>query len=389
MVIKDARTRRKRRLIVVLAVLALLVILGFGLYREVTSPRSQPCLDLPEGAAPEPFAVEGQPSGRSGPLTLALAGDAMLGRGVDLRLDRRRSGRLWRGLTRALRDVDVFGFNLECAITDAPAWGSWKMFRFRLTSRYTQQVLTSIPMASGTTRFASVANNHILDFGPEGLVDTLGALREAGIAHGGAGENALAAWQPTVITTGTGVRVGFLALADHCGCLQMGQWVAGRTQPGIAWVNLSGGPRESLLTRVAALDSAVDVLVLSIHSGPNYLPDGPPSWMRGLAEALVEAGADVVWSHSPHHVLPLEQIRGRHVIYGTGGLIDDYTQRPEFRNDLGMVVRLAFSPEGEQTAEVVPIRIRPRGPEVLANSDPDYDEVLRRAGRGVALETVE
>lgn len=376
---KVVRRCGRRSITVMCVVLIVLTVIGVAVYRIVRSPISQPCLDVPEGADPGPIAVEGRASGRPGPLTLAFGGDAMLGRGVNDRLGRGRSPNIWRGLAPALRGADVVAFNLECAVTDASPWGSWKKYRFKLLMEHAQPVLSSIPVPDGVARVVSVANNHVLDFGPEGLTDTLGVLDEAGIVHVGAGVDATSAWRPSVITTEEGVRVGFLAVADHCGCLRMSQWVAGRDQPGIAWANLSSGRTEVLLAAVAALDPAVDVLIVSIHGGGNYLPEGLAPWMRQLAEELVDAGADVIWGHSAHHVLPIEQIRGRHVIYGTGGLVDDYVRRPAYRNDLGMVVRITFSTEGTQTAEVVPIRIREQGPSVIPSNEPDYADVLRRA----------
>jgi poly-gamma-glutamate synthesis protein (capsule biosynthesis protein) len=384
----NAQPKRRRRRTVAIIILVVLAALGGALYYVITTPMSQPCFALPDGAEPRPEPVEGSASGRSGPITLALAGDAMLGRNVDTHLSRSERLNLWRRLARALRGVDIFGFNLECAVTDADQWGTWKKFRFKMLPSNASRALTSFPLPAGAASFASIANNHVLDFGPEGLAGTSIALDQAGIAHAGSGPNATSAWRPAVITTRGGVRVGFLAVADHCGCLQMGQWVAGSQQPGIAYANLSSGRWDALLSAVAALDRAVDVVVVSLHSGPNWYPEGPPDWMHQLAEALVDAGADVIWSHSAHHVLPIEQIRGRHVIYGPGGLMDDYMRDPEYRNELGMVVRLTLSPEGEQTADVVPIRIRGNGPLVLETTDPDFAEVLHRAGQEPSASTL-
>lgn len=310
----------------------------------------------------------------------------MLGRGVDRRLDGRRRWSPWSGLRAALDGVDLFAFNLESAITDSPPSGSWKMYRFRLHTKNLARGLGAIPLPRGARGFASLANNHVLDYGVDGLNDTIEALDRLGISHAGAGDGASEAWRPTIVTAASGVRVGFVALGDHCGCLRMSQWIAGREQPGMAYSDLSDGQREALLGSVRALEPAVDVVVVSLHSGPNWLPDGPPAWMRELARELVTAGADVVWSHSPHHILPLETIDGRHVIYGPGGLIDDYRRRPEFRNDLGAIVRIQFDEEGGQTARVVPIRRRGRRPAVLAEDDEDYREVMGRLGRGQEAE---
>ncbi|MCG6863460.1 MAG: CapA family protein, partial [Chromatiaceae bacterium] len=109
-----------------------------------------------------------------------------------------------RQLTPALRDVDIFGFNLESAITtETSPWGPWKKFRFKALPANARRAL-SFP--TGAALFASVANNHILDFGPSGLDGTLTTLDEAGITHTGAGSNSANAWRPAVITTKAGVR---------------------------------------------------------------------------------------------------------------------------------------------------------------------------------------
>lgn len=377
---RGRRRQFRRALKVVGAVLGVLAALGLVVWYIAVTPMSQPCLSCPDGAEVGPVPVPGRASGRAGPITIALAGDVMLGRGVDARLGREADWTPWRGLSRALRGVDVFGFNLECAVTDSAESLSWKKFRFKMSPAHAARVFGSIPVPAGAQSIASVANNHALDFGRAGLADTLAALDAAGIPHAGAGVDATAAWRPAVLTTRSGVRVGVLAVADHCGCLRMGPWVAGRDQPGIAWANLSAGHTDRLLRAVSALDRAVDVLVISLHSGPNWLPAGPPEWQRELAAALVDAGADVVWSHSAHHVLPLEAIRGRTIIYGPGDLVDDYRRSPEYRNELGMVVRIDVSADGAQTATAVPVRMERRGLRVLPADDPDHAEVLRRAG---------
>jgi poly-gamma-glutamate synthesis protein (capsule biosynthesis protein) len=376
---RSVRRRRRRIIKVVAVVIGVLAALGLVVYYLATTPLSQPCLRRPLGSAIDPVPVAGRASGRSGPITLALAGDAMLGRGIDARLTRDDQYSPWRGLSRALRGVDAFGMNLECAVTDSEQSLSWKKFRFKLSPGHAADVFRSIPVPAGAARFVTVGNNHVLDFGTAGLTDTLAALDAAGIAHAGAGADATSAWRPAVITTSSGVRIGLLAVADHCGCLRMGRWVAGSDQPGIAYANLSSGRWERLLAAVSTLDPSVDVLVASLHAGPNWLPDGPARWQRDLAAALVDAGADVVWSHSSHHVLPLETIRGRTVIYGPGGLVDDYRRNSGYRNDLGMVVRISLAPDGTQSTEVVPIRIERRRIRVLSRDDPDHAEVMRRA----------
>ena len=349
---------------------------------EAMRPRSQPLWLAPKGAHPAaiaPLPGGGPPSGgRGGPVTIVLGGDAMLGRQVDRRIASEPRYSPWAGLAGVLRGADVFAFNLECTITDADPWGPWKRFRLRLRPANADRALGAFPQDVAVV--ASVANNHVLDHGPEGLAETLAVLDGAGILHAGAGPDATAAWTPAVATTRSGARVGVLALGDHCGCLRMSAWVAGRDQPGIAYEDLSDGSWNRLLGAVRALDPAVDVSVVSLHAGPNWLPDGPTAWQRRLAAALVDAGADVVWMHSAHHLLPVEVIRGKHVFYGLGDLVNDYVKHPEYRSDLALVARMEIAADGTQALHPVPVRTRQRRIRVLGTGDPDRDEVLRRVG---------
>jgi len=150
-------------------------------------------------------------------------------------------------------------------------------------------------------------------------------------------------------------------------------------------VDISGGDWEAALEAVRALRPDVHWIVFSLHWGPNYVDDPPLSWMRDFAAALIEAGVDVVHGHSSHHVLPVEQIDGRTVLYGPGDFVDDYAPREGYRNDLSFVAKIELDPDGEQHLEITPTRIghgdghhvRPLDPD-----DPDYDEVLDAAGPG-------
>ncbi len=310
---------------------------------------------------------------------LALAGDAMLGRGVDKRFSNNPAFDPWKELAPALRDVDLFAMNLECVITDSTDRWPHKAYNFRLKPDNVARALDGLPLPQDAARFASFANNHALDYGRPGLADTLAQLAARGWATAGTGATASEAQRPALITTDTGVRIGVLAIGDHCSCRSTCAWMAGEDRSGAWYANLSGGQWQHLLEAVSNLDTEVDLVLVSLHAGPNYTHRGAPRWLRRLAAALVASGADVVFAHSAHHVLPVEVIDGRHVFYGLGDLVHDYPRRPEYDNDLGFVAKITIAADGTQTLEPVPYRIRQKAVHPLQAKDPDHAEVLRRA----------
>ncbi len=337
---------------------------------------SQACDTPPTGWTPEslPASTPTQVS-----VTMAFAGDLMVGRGLGHRLDGPSQRPLYQGFEAALAGVDVLAVNLESVLADAPQPWPDKRFHFRLPTRHAERVLA--PLASGRTLVASVANNHALDHGRAGLSQTLATLGELGVPAVGGGATWDQARRPRIVETDRGVRIGFLGLTDHCSCDDVCAWAAGPRASGIWHADLSGGDWDEPLAAVRALDGVVDHVVFSVHWGPNYTLTGPTRWMRDFAAALVDAGADVIFGHSAHQILAVEPIDGKTVIYSPGGLLDDYTDRPLFRNDLGVLVRVTLAPDGTQETEVVPLKLTRRGGRsvrVLEGGE-DAQEALRRA----------
>jgi len=292
------------------------------------------------------------PAGRAdgAPLTLALAGDVMLGRLVDESLARGRDyARPWGDVLPTLRGADLFFVNLECALTHrTERWsdGGYKPFYFRADPAAVRT------LELGGVDFASVANNHIGDFGSEGLRDTLAVLDRAGIAHAGAGIDRLSAREPALLTRAA-ARVAVVACADY-----PAEWAAAATAPGINYTPVSLAPRyfDELKVTLAVAREQADLVVFSIHWGPN-MRERPSREFQAFAHAVIDAGADIFWGHSAHLVHGIEFRRGHPILYDTGDLVDDYAVDPQLRNDLAAVFLLSVTPPTVQEIEVVPVRI--------------------------------
>lgn len=159
--------------------------------------------------------------------------------------------------------------------------------------------------------FVSLANNHMMDYGPEGIVETHAALDAGGILHGGSGLNESKA-RGAVCLEQDGQRIGILS---YCEVEQKSPLYATGDAPGVAAVN-----KEQCIAEIRQLRSWVDWVILQLHWGLEmaYLPS--PS-QRELARKFVEAGADLILGHHAHLLQPMEIIGNAPVFYCLGNFL--------------------------------------------------------------------
>lgn len=281
-------------------------------------------------------------------MRMVLGGDVMLGRLMNdwfLREGRSPFTAIQPWLDRA----DVVAVNLECALTDRETWyeGPPKAFMFKALP-----AAAPILEAAGV-HVVSLANNHALDAGIPGLKDTLTLLERHGIAHAGAGMSLEEAARPALIATPAG-RLAFLAYCNH-----QEDFAATPDRPGIRYLELGDfEPAAALLRReIAAVRRQADMVVVSFHWQPNWAPEVAPEFRR-LAFVCVEAGASVVWGHSPHHFQGVEFVDAAVVLYSTGDFVDDYAVDPEYRNDRQLLFTVIAEAGGTLAVEALPLEIR-------------------------------
>jgi poly-gamma-glutamate synthesis protein (capsule biosynthesis protein) len=287
---------------------------------------------------------------RGRPNTIALAGDVMLGRLVNDAMAEHGWPHPWGNVTPLLWQADAFLINLECAITARVVrWhdGHYKPFHFRADPG----AIESLRMAR--VDCASIANNHILDFGPEGLLDTIHALDAAGIAHAGAGRDEQAARAPALVTTRHGVRIAVVAFADY-----PASWAATADSPGLNFMPVSVEPAAlaRITEAIAEARSLADLVVFSIHWGPNMRSHATPEF-RAFARRVIGAGADLFWGHSAHVAQGIELFQGRPILYDTGDFVDDYAVNAALRNDLSALFLLEVAPPHVERIHLVPVHV--------------------------------
>lgn len=162
-------------------------------------------------------------------MKIALTGDVMLGRLVNEYVIQNRSMRpeaLWSDVLPVMLAADCRLINLECVISDlGEEWHpTTKAFHFRAGPRAIDFLRTA--KINGVT----LANNHVLDYGPEALLDCLTLLDQAGIKRTGAGPTMEEALAPLALDLPEG-RLAVMALTDN-----EPEWEATMTKPGVNYV---------------------------------------------------------------------------------------------------------------------------------------------------------
>jgi poly-gamma-glutamate capsule biosynthesis protein CapA/YwtB (metallophosphatase superfamily) len=306
-------------------------------------------------------------------ITIGLAGDTMLGRGVAEVLETTPADALFSPqVVEAARSCDLLILNLECCISARgrpwPAPG--KPFFFRAPPRAIE-VLQLLGVDCVT-----LANNHALDFGYDALADTFEHLKGAGIAWTGAGEDESAARRPALLSApGGSVRV--VGVTDH-----PQDFAATPRRPGVAYADLHSGvpswlkdslQRESQFLARRSRGAPEEVVVVSPHWGPN-MTESPMTWVRDAAASLRDE-ATLIAGHSAHCFHGVEG----NVLYDLGDFIDDYAVDPVRRNDLGLFFAVTVDGGNVERIEALPLKLDYCHTRVAEAGD--WDWIAHRFGR--------
>ena len=316
---------------------------------------------------------------------ILLTGDVMLGRGIDQILQQPSEPELFEPFVRSALDyvalAEARNGPIPRGVDPAYVWGdALEAFRTadaRIVNLETAVTCHPLPAPKGinyrchpanlcTLEAASIdccvlANNHVLDWGEEGLIETLSALEAAGVPYAGAGRDSAEAQTPAIVPSADGGRILVYALASPSSGVPP-SWEAAPGQPGVHL--LTSYSREfvaSLAARIRSERAAGDIVIVSIHWGSNWGYDVPQAH-RTFAHLLIdEAGVDIVHGHSSHHPMAIELHRNRPIFYGCGDFLNDYegiSGHEEYRPDLVLAYRVSFDAGGGGSGvELLPYRI--------------------------------
>jgi len=277
-------------------------------------------------------------------IRLGLAGDVMLGRLVNERLKALPYEYVWGNMLPLMKEMDINVINLETTFTKSIRKVP-KTFNFKAEPDRVKC------LAVANVTIASIANNHILDYSEEGMMETIATLTGEGIQHAGAGYNLQEAAKAARHIC-KGIRIGVLGFTDN-----EPLWKAGARTPGTNYIDIdSSKEREAALSAIQELKGEVDCCIVSIHWGPN-MRERPPRQFISFAHAMAEHGADIIHGHSAHIFQGIEVYHNKLILYDTGDFVDDYQVDPFLRNDRTFFFICAIAKSGVQSVSLIPALI--------------------------------
>jgi poly-gamma-glutamate capsule biosynthesis protein CapA/YwtB (metallophosphatase superfamily) len=322
------------------------------------------------------FGVGRAPASRdvAGEARLLFVGDLMMGRYVGASMARHGYDAPFGEVRGMVSAADVAVGNLEGPLVPAGVFAIPEPAPDLLT--LTGDARSALALAWAGFDVLSVANNHSLDAGPEGLQATAGALEGAGIDPVGLDG---AGGQEPVVREVRGLRIAFLAysLIPANGVKSPKSKVQSSTETldfGLWTFDLEN--------EIARARKSADVVAVVMHWGVEY-DSRPDETQRRLARAAAEAGADLVVGAHPHVASGLEQIgapgRTTLVAYSLGNALFDQGGRPETRQ--GLALECTVDKDGVKSARLVPLEtaVGERGYYILPADDASGQQVLRRA----------
>lgn len=239
------------------------------------------------------------------------------------------------------------------------------------------------------TDIVSLANNHLMDFGPSGMDTTLRTLNDNGIKHSGAGVTAADAFRHTVIEK-NGLKMALVSVMVSPN-LNIGT-SAGDKSPGVAWVRGSTVRRADGTSVIApwdadlkAMEAAIQaarkdaaLVAVSMHIHWGDLEKVDVDGKQVVARAAIDAGADVILGHGPHVINGIEFYKDKPIIYSIGNFAfqfppNAYTYFPDSIKTVNrlsalphlydsMIVRMVLSQKGAfRRLELLPIALTPEG----------------------------
>ena len=320
-------------------------------------------------------------------LALLFGGDVMLGRGIDqiqpspsdptlyedyikdargyVRLAERANGPVpravgpgyvWGAAREALADPACRRIlNLETAITSSDTPWPDKGIHYRMHPNNVGCLADIAPDC------LVLANNHVLDWGRAGLVETLETVEAVGIPTVGAGRDREAAERPVALPGGDGRRL--LVFAAGLGDSGISaDWAARESAPGVHYLpDLADETIDRLAGLIDSHRQPGDTVVFSIHWGSNWGYQIPESHRRFARALIDDAGVDIVHGHSSHHPRAFEVHNERLILYGCGDLLNDYEGiggTTPYRSDLALLYRPTLDDGRLSRLELDPFVIR-------------------------------
>lgn len=276
-------------------------------------------------------------TGKAAEIHITVCGDTMMDASARSTMDEQGYDYAFSGSRSLYAGSDLVLVNLEGPLTSRGEKAD-KKYTFRSPPEKVAKALKTAGISAVT-----LANNHSLDYGEEGLTDTIQALDEAGIGYFGAGKNLIAARKPLIMKL-KGIRIGMLGYS--------------MTYPEEFWASTDGagtafGHKKAIIDDVTALKKKVDIVLVSFHWGQ----EGKTKlrfYQRELAHAAIDAGADAVIGHHPHIAQAIEKYKDKAIIYSLGNYVfGSYSNRVQY----GLIGEFKAGKKGISELKLLPVDV--------------------------------
>jgi len=263
--------------------------------------------------------------------------------------------------------------NLETSITTSSKYWQGKGINYRM------HPANSHSLTAARIDFCTLANNHILDWGYDGLTETLTVLESLGIQYSGGGRSAKEAVRPAILEVAGKGRVIIFSYGHQSSGIPA-SWAATENMPGVNLLpDFSEKTVLQIQQEVAQVKQQGDIAIISIHWGGNWGYD-IPSKQKEFAHGLInQADIDIIHGHSSHHVKGVEVYNNKLILYGSGDFLNDYEGirgHEHFRGDLALMYLASVDVSTGELLQVLMIPTQTRNLKVNRASEDDVRWLL-------------
>ena len=261
--------------------------------------------------------------------TILFGGDMMFDRSVRVAMEEKGDDYVFSCIADILHSVDLVVANLEGPITAHESKSVGTKVGGEGNFTFTFPTSTAALLSRHNIRLVSIGNNHIMNFGRDGLLETKRFLDDAGVFYFG---------DPDLVESDRVERVERVE-------------IRGIPFSFVNWSDWTSDKTDHTVQQVRKEVERDRVTIVYTHWGEEYVP--PSSAVRQLAHSFVDAGAAIVIGLHPHIVQEHEEYLGRHIYYSLGNMLFDQYWDESVRR--GLLLRVEFTQKGVERVEEIPI----------------------------------
>ncbi|MBN3522835.1 CapA family protein [Paenibacillus apiarius] len=313
-----------------------------------------------DGGDAEGVQPEDQDSpGKEPVVRLSFVGDIMMAGKVEALVQEKGYDFPFQYVKGLLQAADLSIGNLETPLTTDGVPAEEKDFIYKTSP------LAAEAIANAGIDIVNLANNHTMDQGEDGLLDTFKALNKANVKYVGAGKDSREAYTPVIVER-QGIKMAILGFTR---VIPDSSWYAGKNKPGVA--TTYEGTKEQAAKAIKEAKQQADLVIVIAHWGKER-EDYPVEYQKELAQLYVDSGADLIVGGHPHVLQGFERYKDKWIAYSVGNFVFTLNELPKtwdtmvlqaectksgkcdlqmkpFRTDLGQPVPL----EGEKGTELM------------------------------------